>query len=99
MVASWVIGGVLLLAMLAASGRAAAVLPADARIAIHCGSVEHCYLVSKRAGLVIWPAVGAVLFGALGGITQVVADEGGGADHVAVEPARQVVVPRQRRHE
>jgi hypothetical protein len=65
-VASWVIGGVLLLAMLAASGRAAAVLPADARIAIHCGSVEHCYLVSKRAGLVIWPAVGAVLFVVLG---------------------------------
>jgi hypothetical protein len=40
--ASLVIGGVLLLAMVAASGRAATVLPADARIAIHCGSVEHC---------------------------------------------------------
>ena len=67
--ASLVIGGVLLLAMVAASGRAAAVLPADARIAIHCGSVEHCYLASKRAGLVIWPVVGAVLFGVLSAIT------------------------------
>ncbi len=67
--ASLIIGGVLLLAMAAVSGRAAAVLPADARIAIHCGSVEHCYLTSKGAGLVIWPVVGAVLFGVLSGIT------------------------------
>jgi hypothetical protein len=86
-VASWVIGGVLLLAMLAASGRAAAVLPADARIAIHCGSVEHCYLASKRAGLVIWPAVGAVLFGALGGIT------GSGVAGDWVPGVRDVLVP------
>jgi hypothetical protein len=86
-VASWVIGGVLLLAMLAASGRAAAVLPADARIAIHCGSVEHCYLVSKRAGLVIWPAVGAVLFGVLGGIT------GSGVAGDWVPGVRDVLVP------
>lgn len=69
MVASLVLGGVLLLAMVAASGRAATALPADARIAIHCGSVEHCYLASKRAGLVIWPVAGAVLFGVLSGIT------------------------------
>ena len=34
------------------------------------GSVEHCFLVSKRAGLIIWPAMGAVLFVVLGGITK-----------------------------
>jgi len=68
-VASWVIGGVLLLAMIVASGRAAVTLPAQARIPVHFGSVEHCYLAPKRAGLVIWPAVGAVLLGAVGGIT------------------------------
>jgi hypothetical protein len=68
-VASLVIGGVLLLAMIVASGRAAVTLPAQARIPVHIGSVEHCYLASKRAGLVIWPAVGVVLFGVVGGIT------------------------------
>ncbi len=67
--ASWTVGGVLLLAMIVASGRAAVALPAQARIPVHFGSVEYCYLASKRAGLVIWPAVGAVLFGAMGGIT------------------------------
>ncbi len=68
MLASWLIAGVLLLAMVVASGRAAVVLPAQARIAIHCGSVEHCYLASKRAGLVIWPVVGTFCYGVVGGI-------------------------------
>jgi len=68
-VTSLIVGGVLLLAMIVASGRAAVTLPAETRIGIHFGSVEHCYLASKRAGLVIWPAVGAVLFGTVGGIT------------------------------
>jgi len=57
------------LAMIAASGRAAVRLAADVRIPIHVGSAEHCWLVSKRAGLVIWPAVGAVLYGVIGGVT------------------------------
>ncbi len=65
-----IVGGVLLLAMVVASGRAAVILPAQARIPVHVGSVEHCYLASKRAGLVIWPAAGAVLFGVVGGITR-----------------------------
>ena len=69
MAASLIVGGVLLLAMVVASGRAAVTLPAEARIPVHVGSVEHRYLASKRAGLVIWPAVGAVLFGVVGGIT------------------------------
>jgi hypothetical protein len=67
-VTSLVVAGVLLLAMIVAAGRAAVTLPAQARIPLHFGSVEHCYLASKRAGLVIWPAVGAVLFSAVGGI-------------------------------
>ena len=67
--ASLIVGGVLLLAMIVASGRAAFTLPAQARIPIHFGSDEHSYLASKRAGLVIWPAVGAVLLGTVGGIT------------------------------
>lgn len=55
--------------MIVASGRAAVTLPAQARIPVHIGSVEHRYLAPKRAGLVIWPAVGVVLFGVVGGIT------------------------------
>ncbi len=68
--ASLIVGGVLLLAMIVASGWAAVTLPAEARIPVHVGSVEHRYLASKRAGLVIWPAVGAILLGVVGGITR-----------------------------
>lgn len=70
MVASLVVGGVLLLAMIVASARGAVTLAADARIPVHCGSAEHCLLVSKRTGLIIWPAMGAVLFAVLGGIAE-----------------------------
>ena len=66
--ASLIVSGGFLLAMIVASVRAAVVLPAGARIPLHAGSVEHCYLAPKRAGLVAWPALGAVVFGALGGI-------------------------------
>jgi hypothetical protein len=63
------VGGVLLAMMIAASGYAAIILPPDARIPLHFGSHEHVWLVGKRAGLVIWPALGAVLFGVLGGVS------------------------------
>ena len=60
--------GVFTLAMIVAAVRAAIVLPAGTRIPLHFGSVERCYLVPKRAGLVIWPAAGVVVAGVLGGI-------------------------------
>src|SRR6266567_2046672 len=66
--ASLIAGGGFLLAMIVASVRAAVVLPAGARIPLHAGSVEHCYLAPKRAGLVAWPAAGAAVFGVLGGV-------------------------------
>jgi hypothetical protein len=56
------------LAMIVAAVWAAVVLPAGARIPLHFGSVERCYLVPKRAGLVIWPAAGLAVAGVLGGI-------------------------------
>lgn len=68
MVASLIVGGVFVLAMVVASVRGAVVLPADARIPVHAGSVERCYLAPKRAGLVIWPGAGALAFGALSGL-------------------------------
>jgi hypothetical protein len=66
--ASLAVSGIFTLAMIVAAVRAAVVLPAGARIPLHAGSVERCYLVPKRAGLVIWPAAGAVVAGVLGGI-------------------------------
>ena len=66
--ASLVVSGIFTLAMVAAAVWAAIVLPAGARIPLHLGSVERCYLVPKRAGLVIWPAAGLAVAGVLGGI-------------------------------
>ena len=65
---SLVVSGIFTLAMIVAAVWAAIVLPAGARIPLHLGSVERCYLVPKRAGLVIWPAAGAVMAGVLGGV-------------------------------
>ena len=69
MVAALAVGGVLLAVMIAASAYAAVILPASARIPLHVGSHDHVFLVSKRTGLAVWPALGAVLFGVLGGVS------------------------------
>jgi hypothetical protein len=66
--AALTVSAIFTLAMIAAAVRAAIVLPAGARIPLHLGSVEHCYLVPKRAGLVIWPAAGVLVSGVLGGV-------------------------------
>ena len=66
--ASVVVSGIFTLAMIVAAIWAAIVLPASARIPLHIGSVERCYLVPKRAGLVIWPSAGVLVSGVLGGI-------------------------------
>ena len=65
---SLVVSGIFTLAMIVAAIWAAIVLPAGARIPLHLGSVERCYLVPKRAGLVIWPAAGVLVSGVLGGV-------------------------------
>jgi hypothetical protein len=67
--AALVVSGIFALAMIVAAVRAAIALPAGARIPLHFGSVERCYLAPKRAGLAIWPAAGVVVAGVLGGIT------------------------------
>jgi hypothetical protein len=68
-VAALAVGGVLLAVMIAASAYAAVSLPASARIPLHFGSHQHVFLVSKRAGLVVWPVAGALLYGVLGGVS------------------------------
>jgi hypothetical protein len=68
-IAALAVGGVLLAVMIAASGYAAVTLPASARVPLHFGSHEHLWPLSKRTGLVIWPALGAVVYGVLGGVS------------------------------
>jgi hypothetical protein len=63
------VGGVLLAVMIAASVYAAVKLPASARVPLHFGSHEHLWLLPKRSGLIIWPVLGAVAYGVLGGVT------------------------------
>lgn len=61
MTAALVIGGVVLLAMICVSWYGAVTLPGDARVPIHFG-VSYNNFVSKRVGLVLHPAAGAVFF-------------------------------------
>jgi hypothetical protein len=68
-VATLAVGGVLLAVMIAASGYAAVILPRDARIPLHFGSHERVVPVSKRTGLLAWPAAGVVVYGILGGVS------------------------------
>jgi hypothetical protein len=68
-VAALAVGGVLLLAMIGASGWGAAGLAAGARVPIHLGSAERAYWAPKGVGLVVWPTAGALCYGVLGGIS------------------------------
>jgi hypothetical protein len=61
MTATLVIGGAVLLAMICVSWYGAVTLPSDARVPIHFG-VSYNNFVPKRAGLVMHPAAGAVVF-------------------------------------
>ena len=44
-------------------------LPGDARVPLHAGSPEYAVWLSKRAGLAVWLAAGAVAFAALAWLT------------------------------
>jgi hypothetical protein len=69
MVVALAAGGVLLLAMIGASGWGAVGLAAGARVPLHLGSAERAYWTPKGVGLVVWPTVGALCYGVLGGIS------------------------------
>jgi hypothetical protein len=69
MIASLVIGGLLLAGMVAATGYAAVRLPGDARVPLHAGSPEYSVWLPKGAGLAAWLAAGAVVFAALAWLT------------------------------
>ena len=69
MIASLIIGGLLLTAMIVAAGYAAVRLPGAARVPLHAGSPEYSVWLSKRTGLAAWLAAGAVVFAALAWLT------------------------------
>ena len=65
--ASLAIGGILLFLMIALSWYGAVTLPQTARIPVHWGFGYNQY-VSKRTGLIVWPAAGVLVYGLLGGL-------------------------------
>jgi hypothetical protein len=69
LIASLVISGLLLLVMIVAAGWAVVRLPGDARVPLHAGSPEYAVWLSKRAGLSVWLAAGAVAFAVLAWLT------------------------------
>ena len=69
MIASLVISGLLMLGMVVAAGYAVVRLPGDARVPLHAGSPEYSLWLSKRIGLSVWLAAGAVAFAAIAWLT------------------------------
>jgi hypothetical protein len=65
--ATFAIGGIFLLVMIVFSWYGAVTLPQTARIPVHWGFGYSRY-VSKRAGLILWPAGGALIYGIVGGL-------------------------------
>jgi hypothetical protein len=68
-IASLVIGGVLLAGMIAAAGYAIRTLPADARVPLHAGAPEYSIWLSKRAGLAVWLVIGAATFAVIAALS------------------------------
>lgn len=69
MIASVVIGGVLMLGMVAVAWYAARALPAGARVPLNAGVPEYSLWLPKAAGLAAWLAAGAVTFVAVAMVT------------------------------
>ncbi len=68
MIAVLVIGGVVLLAMIGVSWYGWVTLPADARVPVHFGAGYNNF-VPKRLGLIVHPAVGALVYVITGVVT------------------------------
>ena len=69
MIAALVIGGVLLLGMVAVAGYAIRTLPAGASVPLHAGAPEYSVWLAKRAGLAAWLGIGAAAFAVFAGLT------------------------------
>jgi hypothetical protein len=68
-VAALVIGGVLLLGMVAVAGYAVRALPAGASVPLHAGAPEYSVWLAKRTGLAAWLGIGAAAFAVFAGLT------------------------------
>jgi hypothetical protein len=68
-VAALVIGGVLLLGMIAVAGYAVRALPAGASVPLHAGAPEYSVWLGKRAGLAAWLGIGVAAFTIFAGLT------------------------------
>jgi len=57
-----IIGGALLLAMICVTLYGAVVLPPGAQLPLHFGPAGYNRWVPKRTGLILWPALGVVVY-------------------------------------
>ena len=64
-----VIGGLLMLGMVAVAWYAARVLPAGARVPLNAGVPEYSVWLPKLAGLAAWLAAGALTFAVVAAVT------------------------------
>ena len=69
MIASVVIGGLLMLSMVAVAWYAARALPAGARVPLNVGVPEYSVWLPKAVGLAVWLLAGAVTFTAVAAVT------------------------------
>lgn len=66
MIGSLAVSGVILLGMIAVSVYGASTLPRQTRVPLHAGIATFSYWAPKRAALVIWPVIGALVGGIVG---------------------------------
>lgn len=93
MVAAVVIGGVVLLGMIATAAYAARTLPADARVPLNAGVPEYSVWLSKPAGLAAWLGVGVAAFAAFAALTlNSLADNWAQSMRIVILPGVMVVV-------
>jgi hypothetical protein len=62
-VVSLVIGALIVVAMIGVALYGALTLPSDARVPVHHGIGGYNNFVSKTVGLIVWPAMGALIYG------------------------------------
>lgn len=62
---SLVVGAIALAAMIAIAAYGWVTLPPDARVPVHHGIRSYNNFLSKTAGLIIWPALGVLIYAVL----------------------------------
>ena len=81
---SFVVSGLLVGVMIGISFYGTRILPPDARIPLHYGLGGYGNFASRKTGLVVWPAAGAVIFALMVGVSQGVIKPNHGSNATAV---------------